>query len=308
MRRISLLVLFLLCASLAFGQATRAELIPAGTLLQCTVSEPNFSSKTVALGDPVLCHLGSFAAFGQPLFPRGAELSGRVQEYKDPGHFFGKGWLDLQFDRLILPGAEILPLSAKVISAPRLRVDKEGKIHGKGHPKRDALGWMLPVLWPVKVLTLPARGPYPALKGESRISLRLLEDVQVQLPVTARASVGALNWNLSNGKPVSPLVVPASDNYLGRGLTVPSPRYASVSSHDEAADASKNQLTLIVLKGGAAYIARQYWVEGAQMHCIGDSGEEKLFALEKIDLDQTVRLNRERKIQFVVQSRELVEQ
>jgi hypothetical protein len=41
------------------------------------------------------------------------------------------------------------------------------------------VGWAIPVLWPVKILTLPVRGPRPTLKGEVRITLRLLEDVEV---------------------------------------------------------------------------------------------------------------------------------
>jgi len=56
---------------------------------------------------------------------------------------------------------------------------------GRGHPKRDAVGWAIPVLWPVKILTLPARGPRPTLKGEVRITLRLLEDVEVPATVIA---------------------------------------------------------------------------------------------------------------------------
>ena len=44
---------------------------------------------------------------------------------------------------------------------------------------RDAIGWALPVLWPVKLATLPMRGPRPTLKGERAITLRLLEDVRV---------------------------------------------------------------------------------------------------------------------------------
>lgn len=93
MRHVTLLLLFVLCVSAAFAQPTRDELIPAGTLLQCTLSEPNFSSKTAALGDPVLCHLGSLAAFGRPLFPRGAELGGHFQDYKNPDISWEKaGW------------------------------------------------------------------------------------------------------------------------------------------------------------------------------------------------------------------------
>src|SRR5262249_11489641 len=38
---------------------------------------------------------------------------------------------------------------------------------------------MLPPLWPWKVLTLPARGPRPTLKGEVRVTLRVMDDIFV---------------------------------------------------------------------------------------------------------------------------------
>src|SRR5215467_13370318 len=304
MRRISLFLTLVLCVSASFAQPTRNEVVPAGTLLQCTLSEPNFSSKTALVGDPVLCHLGHLAAFGHSVFPRGAELSGHLQDFRNPGHFVGKGWINLEFDRLILPGGEILPLSAKVISAPHLRADAEGKIHGRGHPKRDAIGWMVPILWPVKILTLPARGPYPALKGETRVSLRLMEDIEVQLP---RAAVPAPPWAGTGSYHNSSYGVfrPALD-YQDRGVVEPLP-YSSASSQGDADDASSQRLTLIVLRGGAAYVARQYWVESGQMHCISGDGGEKLFALERIDLNQTVHLNHERNVEFVLRSRDAVE-
>lgn len=140
------------------------NIIPAGTLLQCTIDESNFSSKTAMVGDPLLCHLGSLSSFGHSVFPRGAVLSGHLRDYKDPGHFFGKGWIQLEFDRIVLPGAEVVPLSTKIISAPHMKVDKQGDIYGKGHPTRDAVEWMIPILWPIKIATLPMRGPYPTLK------------------------------------------------------------------------------------------------------------------------------------------------
>jgi hypothetical protein len=170
--------LILLCAP--FGRAQQdvevETVVPAGTLLHCTLDEPNFSSQTAQVGDPVLCHVNSLEMFGRPLIPRGAYLSARLQEYRDPGHFFGKGWLQLEFTGLTLPRGSF-PLNAKIISVTRYRVDREGKIKGHGHPTRDAIEWSIPVLWPIKVLTLPARGPRPVLKGETRIGLRLMEDV-----------------------------------------------------------------------------------------------------------------------------------
>ena len=154
------------------------SLVPAGTLLQCTLDEPNFSSKTASIGDPVLCHLRTMQEFGRTLFPRGTMLGGHLEADKEPGHFIGKGYLRITFDRVILPNGD-LPVPAKVIAARGYKVDKKGDIDGKGHATRDTVEWLLPPLWPWKVLTLPARGPRPALKGEEPLELRLMEDIVV---------------------------------------------------------------------------------------------------------------------------------
>ena len=154
------------------------QLVPAGTLLQCTLDEPNFSSATAAIGDPVLCHLRTTQQFGRPMFPRGSMLGGHLEADKEPGHFVGKGYLRITFDRVILPNGD-LPVPAKVIQARGYKVDKQGDIDGKGHATRDTVEWMLPPLWPWKVLTLPARGPRPALKGEEPLQLRLMDDIVI---------------------------------------------------------------------------------------------------------------------------------
>src|SRR5258706_1779957 len=167
-----------LALDLTLSDSTRDVVLPAGTLLQCTMNEPNFSSATVAVGDPVLCHLRGITEFGQQAFPRGSYLVGHLESAKDPGHFFGKGKMKLQFDRIGLPSGD-LPLDAKVIATRGYKVDREGDIKGKGHAKRDIVEWMLPPLWPWKVIMLPARGPRPALKGESVMTLRLMDDVQI---------------------------------------------------------------------------------------------------------------------------------
>ncbi|HTS13682.1 MAG TPA: hypothetical protein VMH00_16300, partial [Candidatus Limnocylindrales bacterium] len=156
----SRLLLTLLAVSLfAFTRSASARdvVVPAGTLLQCTLDEPNLSSKTVDVGDPVLCHLRGTTVFGQQAFPRGSYLVGHLDAAKDPGHFWGKGYLKLQFDRIGVPTGD-LPLEAKVVSTRGYKVDKQGNIDGKGHPRRDVIEWMIPPLWPWKVITLPARG------------------------------------------------------------------------------------------------------------------------------------------------------
>ena len=168
-------VTMLVCAKAIHAQDL---LVPAGTLLQCTMNEPNFSSATAAIGDPVLCHLRTMQEFGRPVFPRGSMLGGHLEADKEPGHFVGKGYLKITFDRVILPTGD-MPVPAKVIQARGYKVDKEGDIDGKGHAKRDVVEWMIPPLWPWKVVSLPFRGPRPTLKGEEPLELRLMDDIVI---------------------------------------------------------------------------------------------------------------------------------
>ncbi len=167
------LSLLLVAAPLA-GYASE-QLVPAGSLLQCTVSEPKISSKTESIGDPVLCQVSHVELYGRSVFPYGSYLEGRFEDYRDPGHFVGKGWMELKFDRLIVRD-EVIPLSAKVVYVPKYPVDKEGRIHGTGHPVRDAIEWAIPVLWPIDLLNLPRRGPRPTLKPETRLTVKVMDD------------------------------------------------------------------------------------------------------------------------------------
>lgn len=162
----------------AGGICAQELLVPAGTLLQCTLNEPNFSSATASVGDPVVCHLRSLQEFDRLAFPRGTMLGGHLEGEKNPGHLWGKGNLKITFDRVILPYGD-LPVPAKVINAKGYKVDKKGDINGKGHAKRDVVEWMIPPLWPWKVASLPMRGPRPTLKGEEPLQLRLMDDIVV---------------------------------------------------------------------------------------------------------------------------------
>ena len=39
--------------------------------------------------------------------------------------------------------------------------------------------WMIPVLWPIDLLELPRRGPSPTLKTETRLTVKLMDDLRV---------------------------------------------------------------------------------------------------------------------------------
>jgi hypothetical protein len=179
MRRISTYLIFsLMILGLQASAKAQDILVPAGTLLRCTLDEPNFSSATADIGDPVICHLSSLREFGQNIFPRGSYLGGHLEADKEPGHFVGKGYLKLEFDRIGFSSTDV-PVPSKVIAAKGYKVDRHGDIVGRGHPKRDVVEWLIPPLWPWKIITLPARGPRPTLKGEEQITVRLMDDIQI---------------------------------------------------------------------------------------------------------------------------------
>jgi len=120
--KVSALFLCLLAAPLAAFASD--QVIPAGSLVQCTVSEPKLSSKTTAIGDPVLCQLSHTEVYGRSQFPAGSYLVGRFEDYKDPGHFVGKGWMELKFDRMVIQPDTVIPLAAKVVYVPKYPVIK----------------------------------------------------------------------------------------------------------------------------------------------------------------------------------------
>lgn len=293
-----------LLAFLMFSVAVQAEstdFLPAGMLLNCTLDEPNFSSKTAEVGDPVLCHIGSTSAFGHQVFPRGAYLAGRLQDSKDPGHLYGKGWIALEFDRLVLPGEAVLPLNTKTIAVPHYKVERNGRIDGKGHAKRDAAEWAIPVMWPIKILTLPARGPYPTLKGEQRITLRLMDDVAIPVVPTAAHYVPMPPWARSNGGTISDSTL-VSSNYTIRHAAAevrhfPDPGPVAIKP-EAVVFAGEKEPTLLVLRDHSAYVAQSYWLDGDAIRCVTADGNSTLIPIANIDLAESVRLNRQRKIAF----------
>jgi hypothetical protein len=141
MRKLMFLALFLVCLQPA--AKAQATLIPAGTLLHCTIDDPTISPKTAQVGDPVLCHLHQISEFGRPAFPRGSYLAGHLEAAKQPGHFIGKGYLGIVFDHIGMPNADG-DLDARIVAAQGQHVDKQGDIVGHGHAKRDIVEWMIP--------------------------------------------------------------------------------------------------------------------------------------------------------------------
>src|ERR1700683_1551474 len=119
MKRVLFVALSLLATPSLFAD-TGAKLIPAGALVSCTTGDGKISSKSTAVGDPVLCKV-TFRR-GDFRLPYGSYLGGQLSNYKEPGHFVGKGWMELDFDRLYV-GDQVLPISAKIADVPGYKID-----------------------------------------------------------------------------------------------------------------------------------------------------------------------------------------
>jgi hypothetical protein len=315
---VSLLALTVL--SLTLSASARETVLPAGTLLKCTMNEPNFSSATVAIGDPVLCHLHSVTEFGQQTFPRGSYLVGHLESAHDPGHFWGKGDMKLVFDRIGLPNGD-MPLDAKVIATRGYKVNKDGDIRGKGHATRDIVEWMIPPLWPWKIITLPARGPRPTLKGESMLELRLMDDVQIPQVSTTNGP----DWHFFGRPPVRNdsyyqgsyqgasagpgdnavpqlavrrVAVTASEPPVAE--EVPQVTYASYVTRGTVGRGTSPGVPVFILKTGMVLEVGNYTYQGGRISYELASGGSGVISTDEVDWTTTTQVNSQRGVRMTL--------
>jgi hypothetical protein len=267
-------------------KASAQDLIPAGTLLQCTLSEPNFSSATVDVGDPVVCYLKSLQEFGHIVLPRGSYLQGHLSAEKDPGHFWGKGYLKLEFDRIGLPNTDI-PVPSKVVAASDgYKSNREGELMGKGHATRDVIEWMLPPLWPWKMISLPARGPRPKLKGEELLTLRLMDDVVVPKVADGRPALMPGWHRFGESNEQNPQIrsnsynsTPQSSAPMGRQVP------------PEAGTLQKQKTTLIALKSNQVLEVTRYRIEDGRLSYVLAAGATGSADVSDVDWTKTSEIN-----------------
>lgn len=274
----------------------------------------------------MLCHLYSLTEFGRSVFPRGSYLAGHLEAAKEPGHFFGKGYMKIVFDRIGLPDADA-QLDAKIVAARPQNVNKPGDIVGHGHAKRDLAEWMIPPLWPWKVLMLPARGPSPALKSEEVITLRLMEDVEVpQLRTDSSWSSPSSQWHYFGDadpyprtqtqacvKPQDSTCAPRAQThvystlrYLPPSMPSAEPAVRAVrvgtSVSKTAQGFPTDRVTLLALRSETIYPVTDYWVDGSVLLYILPNGTRASARLDDVDWQRTADLNYERGVRVTLRT------
>jgi len=267
------------------------------------------SSATADIGDPVICHLNTLREFGQSVFPRGSYLGGHLEADKEPGHFVGKGYLKLEFDRIGFPSSDV-PVPSKVIAAKGYKLDRHGDIIGHGHATRDVVEWMIPPLWPWKVITLPARGPRPALKGEEQITVRLMDDIQIPRMVASAQSYErpAVSERPRPAYRPQSLERPAN-SYQPQSIeqtqevAAPADNLAEVSElplmQAELAETSPAavrrplRIKWLALKRGEIYAATNYQIHDGSVNYVLSTGAKGSMDITAIDWRKTTQMNAE---------------
>ena len=288
MRKLALLAVLLMCVQTV--TKAQAILIPAGPLLHCTADDPNLSPKTAEAGDPVLCRLNQFTEFGRPAFPRNSYLSGHIEAEKQPGHFVGKGHIQIVFDRIGVPNADS-NLETRVVAAQGQHVDNQGRIIGHGHAKRDVVEWMIPPLWPWKVIMLPARGPQPKLKNEQLLTLKLMQDVELP-QLTAYSSLSPsrpYGYPQANATPqVQSYTAPLSTTSVTGVSATPTPARG---------------MKLIALRAQTIYPATDYWIDGHLLLFVLPDGTEESTDVNSVNWRRTTDLNVERGVRVTLRTK-----
>jgi hypothetical protein len=312
-RLFALLSLFL---AVPFSYCRAERLVPAGSIILCTVNEPKLSSKTANVGDPVLCQVG-YSGYGGRLgpaaLPYDSFLVGRFEDYKDPGHLVGKGWMELTFDRMVIEPNTVIPLSARVVGVSGYNVDRQGRILGKGHATRDTVEWMIPILWPIDVLNLPRRGPRPTLKAETRLTLKVMDDIgvpdfaepQEETPGLLRRAPSAYRPPLQNDAAPPP---PPAPVYYPLAAVPSSPIYTYVASAPQPAVvhrmpytgsdsiSSRKAITLVFNDGRPAERVYNYMLSPTAVYVL--DGDRRMIPVTQLDVAATRQANQAAGVDF----------
>jgi hypothetical protein len=211
MKRLLFPLLLVVSAAIPAGAE---QMVPAGSVLQCMVAD-NISSKTTRVGDPVLCQVSHAELYGRSTFPFGSYLEGHFEAYKDPGHFVGKGWMELKFDRMVVGNDTVIPIATRVIATSgKNAVTGDGRIMGTGHAVRDTVEWLIPVLWPIDLINLPRRGPTPVLKPETRLTVKVLDDFGIPTKAEVQHQPELISrYNYADNQPQQQAPEPVRQTY-----------------------------------------------------------------------------------------------
>jgi Protein of unknown function (DUF3300) len=172
--------------------------IPEGTILPVILNETINTAK-VQDDDPILLSLAedvrSSGRRGQILIPRGSSVVGRIAKADRAGHFIGRSNLDIRVQEIITPSGEAYDgLSTRIIDIAKKKgvkgeVRRDGVIEGPVHRGRDAFLLLFPPTTIFQLMATPKRGPDVVLPVETRLYVKLMSPIYVEIQPNATAAL-----------------------------------------------------------------------------------------------------------------------
>jgi hypothetical protein len=195
-------------------------------------------------------------------------------------------------------------LPAKVIQARGYKVDKQGDIDGKGHATRDVVEWMIPPLWPWKVISLPFRGPRPTLKGEEPLELRLMDDIVLpqsvmhpdRPPYAAASRPASYSYNVR--PQANAMQLAAQPNTTTVSETAASEPMAmtgnagvvQITAPQPGETQAIERLTILVLKSNETYKVTKYQRDGDLLMFVDTQGRKGGVDVNEVDWRKTTQM------------------
>jgi hypothetical protein len=201
---------------------TQELMIPEGTILPVVLNETLNTAK-VQENDPILLTLADDLHMaghrGPVLIPRGSNVVGRIVKSDRAGHFFGRSSMDIKVQEIVTPTGIVYDgLSAKVIDIGKKKGEKgevkaDGVVQGPVHRTRDTILLLFPPTTVFQLMATPKRGPDVILPVETRISVKLMSPIYVQVANPAVAPTQPLSLP-QFPSPVQPSLSPSSLDIL----------------------------------------------------------------------------------------------
>jgi len=184
--------------------------------------------------------------------------------------------------------------------------------------------WLIPPLWPWKILTLPAKGPRPTLKGEEQVTVRLMDDIDVPrqssslhsyqrppAPASYHSQLFRKPVSLKNSEKPAPQkpadngdpadvsesgyearsVAPAADSTANAAVTAEVP--AQIVRTSSVVTGQPARVRLIALKSENVYAVTDYRINGGSLSYVLASGGKGSVDITEVDWRATSRLNAE---------------
>jgi hypothetical protein len=137
MKRLSILVILVLVAGLAWAQTS----LPTGTAVKMKL-ENTLTTFSTQAGDPFSARVTEAVVVeGKTVIPVGATVRGRVTRSSEPRRIAGKPTIAIFPEHLVLPNGDRFLLNATLVDTSMRHgtdVNNEGQFKGEGHDGKDA--------------------------------------------------------------------------------------------------------------------------------------------------------------------------